>query len=328
MKKIRLTESQSQQVISLRDSGLSWVKIQEKTGVLRRVAKRSYDEWYEKRSQGQLEQARREVVTQECRIHLDMLSRLAILLTDSLVLPDPVTDRRKSAEVWSQFLATDIYQEYPSYRTGLGERDREKRVIRMNELLLKSLQDHTRIKVPWEDLEEWKVARDGCLEDMITIRKEIREVLGNVVKHGNKLKHKIDNIREHPTVLDGAADGILAHLWLKDVMRSEGKVAAMVGVSSVRQGTAWVNYHEQAATQTEVLFDSEDRTENVNSAKALAEMSDWAIANLRRGKVKLVRKMRDEVSSMREAVKGLEEALNPLVLRPMILNTRCAICPV
>ena len=146
MKKIVLSNNQIQQVVNLRDSGISWVKIEKETGIARRIVKRDYDEWAAKQSQRQLEDARKEVVAQEYRMHLDLLSQMANLLLDSLVIPHPLTDLRRADEVMRQFLAKDIYQDQPSFGPRLGDQRRDKRVIRMNELLFKSLRN-TRVHI-------------------------------------------------------------------------------------------------------------------------------------------------------------------------------------
>jgi hypothetical protein len=42
----------------------------------------------------------------------------------------------------------------------------------------------------------------------------------------------------------------------------------------------------------------------------------------------LIQKMKEEVSKMQENASQFEAVLNPLVLRPIILNTQCDICPI
>ena len=69
MKRVVLSNSQLEQVLSLRQNGLSWVKIQRETGIPRRIARRDYEE----SQQRQLESARKDVAAQEYRLHLDLL---------------------------------------------------------------------------------------------------------------------------------------------------------------------------------------------------------------------------------------------------------------
>ena len=328
MKKIVLSNSQIQQVINLRDSGISWVKIEKETGIARRIAKREYDEWAAKQSQRQLEDARKEVVAQEYRMHLDLLSQMANLLLDSLVIPHPLTDLRRADEVMWQFLAKDIYQDQPSFGPRLGDQQRDKRVIRMNELLFKSLRDHTERKVPWQVLDIWKGARDSCVKDIEYMKKEIHEVFTNILNQESKLKEKLDKGYMNSSVTENIKKGILINIWLSGITGVNSQVTAMKGVSLTKKGTGWVVFHENAPAETNVTFDRESPSDNEWLAKEVSDVSIWSIANLLKLKSDLIQKMKEEVSKMQENASQLEAVLNPLVLRPIILNTQCDICPI
>jgi len=328
MKKIVLSNSQIQQVINLRDSGISWVKIEKETGIARRIAKREYDEWAAKQSQRQLEDARKEVVAQEYRMHLDLLSQMANLLLDSLVIPHPLTDLRRADEVMSQFLAKDIYQDQPSFGPRLRDQQRDKRVIRMNELLFKSLRDHTERKVPWQVLDIWKGARDSCVEGIENMKKEIHEVFTNILNQKSKLKEKLDKGYMNSSVTENINKGILINIWLSGITGVNSQVTAMKGVSLTKKGTGWVVFHENAPVETKVTFDRESPSDNEWLTREVSDVSRWAIANLLELKSDLIQKMKEEVSKMQENASQLEALLNPLVLRPIILNTQCDICPI
>jgi len=328
MKKIVLSNNQIQQVINLRDSGISWVKIEKETGIARRIAKREYDEWAAKQSQRQLEDARKEVVAQEYRMHLDLLSQMANLLLDSLVIPHPLTDLRRADEVMWQFLAKDIYQDQPSFGPRLGNQQRDKRVIRMNELLFKSLRDHTERKVPWQVLDIWKGARDSCVKDIEYMKKEIHEVFTNILNQESELKEKLDNDYMNSSITENIKKGILINIWLSGITGVNGQVTAMKGVSLAKKGTSWVVFHENALAEINVTFDRESPSGNEWLARKVSDISIWAIANLLKLKSDLIQKMKEEVSKMQESASQLEAVLNPLVLRPIILKTQCDICPI
>jgi len=328
MKKIMLSRSQIQQVINLRESGISWVKIEKETGIARRIAKREYDEWAAKQSQRQLEDARKEVVAQEYRMHLDLLSQMANLLLDSLVIPHPLTDLRRADEVMSRFLAKDIYQDQPSFGPRLGDQQRDKRVIRMNELLFKSLRDHTERRVPWQVLDIWKGDRDSCVKDIEYMKKEIHEVFTNILNQESKLKEKLDKGYINSSVTENIKKGILINIWLNGIIGANSQVTAMKGVSLTKKGTGWVVFHKNAPAETNVTFDRESPSDNEWLAREVSNVSKWTIKNLLLGKEDLIQKMKEEVSKMQENASQLEAVLNPLVLRPIILNTQCDICPI
>jgi uncharacterized protein YggU (UPF0235/DUF167 family) len=328
MKKILLSNSQLEQVLNLREKGLSWIKIEKATGIARRIAKREYDEWSAKQSQRQLVDARKEVVAQEYRMHLDLISRMANFLLDSLVIPDPLTDLRRADEVMSQFLAKDFYQDQSSFELRLGDQQRLKRVIRMNELLFKSLHDHTKRWVPWQVLNIWKEARNSCVKDIMKMRKEISEVFTNILRQKSELKEKIDKVYSESSVIEDIIRGLLINIWLSGVIGINSQVITMKGASLITRGTAWVIFHEKAPSETNVIFDREAPSDNKLLAKEMTGVSRWAIENLLKVKSELVQNAKREVHVMQGTTSKLEEVLNPLVLRPMILNTKCDICPI
>ena len=328
MKKIVLSHNQLEQVLNLCEKGISWVKIEKETGFARRIAKREYDEWSAKQSQRQLEDARKDVVAQEYRLHLALLSRMAEFLLDSLVIPDPLTDLRRADEVMWQFLAKDIYQDQLSFGPRLGDQQRDKRVIRMNELLFKSLRDHTERKMPWQVLDIWKGARDSCIKDIEYMKKEIHVVFTNILNQESKLKEKLDKGYMNSSVTENIKKGILINTWLSGITGVNSQVTAMKGVSLTKKGTGWVVFHENAPAETNVTFDRESPSDNEWLAKEVSDVSKWTIENLLRGKVDLIEKVKKEVHKMQESTDRLEATLNPLVLRPIILNTQCDICPI
>jgi hypothetical protein len=328
MKKIVLTNSQIQQVIDLHDKGISWVKIEKETGIARRIAKREYNEWGAKQSQRQLEDARKEVVAQEYRIHLDLLSQMANLLLDSLIIPHPITDLRGGDEVIRQFLSKDIYQDLPLFRLRIGNEQREKRVIRMNELLFKSLRDHTERKIPWQVLDLWKEVRDSCVKDIGEIKEEIHKVFTNILKQKSKLKEQLDKSYKKSSVIENVEKGILINIWLDSILGVKSEVTAMKGASLFNKDISWVVFHKNAPEVTKVTFDRESPHDNERLASEVSDVSKWTITNILELKSELIQKMKKEVSRMQENVNQLETVLNPLVLRPIILNTQCDICPI
>ena len=330
MKKIVLSHNQLEQVLNLHEKGISWVKIEKETGIARRIAKREYDEWSAKQSQRQLEDARKEVAAQEYRLHLALLSWMAEFLLDSLVIPDPLTDLRRADEVISQFLEIDFYQDQPTFATQLGNRQRDKRIVRMNELLFKSLRDHTERKVPWQALDVWKEARNECVKDIENMKKEVHEVFAGILKQEQepKVKAKLNKGYMNSGVMENIKSGILIHMWLTGVMGKNSQVTAMKGVSLTKKGTGWIVFHENAPVETNVTFDRESPSDNELLAREVADVSKWAIKNLLQGKEDLIEKVKKVVHKMQESTDRLEATLNPLVIRPIILNTRCDICPI
>ncbi len=325
MKRVVLSNSQLEQVLSLRQNGLSWVKIQLETGIPRRIARRDYEESQRRQSQRQLESARKDVAAQEYRLHLDLLAHFAGNLVDAVDMPEMITELVGADKVMANLFSKDIYKEYQPIGLSVGEWQREKRIVSMNLLLFKSLRDHTRGKVPWKALDEWKAARDSCVHQVEAMRNELRTVLENILGQKPKLKRMLDAGRR-PDVFSQVVEGTLVNMWLSDVMGNEGVVTTYEGGSLTNRGTAWVEFHKKALEHTRLTFDDGDRQNNVDLAKGITEVSKWAISNLRA--LGTISEIKREVGKMQKAANELETTLNPLILRPILINTRCDICPI
>lgn len=122
--------------------------------------------------------------------------------------------------------------------------------------------------------------------------------------------------------------GILLYLWTNEVLGRIGEVTVYRGEGRFHDGTAWVRFHNEAQEHTNLVFRTENKNNNESMSKEAARIADWAIKNIRQREVGLLVGMKDEVTRMKEATSTLEAALNPLVLRPLILGTKCDICPV
>jgi hypothetical protein len=324
MKKIILSPNQLDQIINLREKGSSWLKIQKETGIARRIAKREYDEWCGKQSQRQLEDARKDVAAKEYQIHLILLSRMAESLLDLLVITDLPAELRAD-EVMMQFLRKDFYQDQPVLDMPTENQQRDRRVMRMNELLFKSLRDHTKRKIDWKELDKWKQARNNCVNNIDKLKKEVHETFTNILNQKIELKAMLDRFYKNSGAREYTERGILINIWLNDVVGITSLVTAMKGVSLYKKGTGWVIFHKKAPTETSVTFDREGG-DNALLAKEVADAAQWTIDNLLKGAS--IEHIKREVKIMKEVSRKFDEVLNQLVLRPIILNTRCDICPI
>jgi len=323
MKKVLLPEDQLKLVINLREKGMNWVKIERETGIRRRIAKREYEDWQRKQSQAELHEVRKQVAAEEFRLHIDLLSKMANLLVDSLRIPDPISDIRGGDEVIEQALTQDIYQEQSSMNLNFEGPGQEERLRRLNGLLFKSLQEHTERTAPWGALDNWKHARDSCVKLIRDTSTQAGEIVCNILKQSTGLKSKLEQVN---ISLQNITDGIIAHLWLNNVRGIKGDITLTVGTSAINKGTAWIDFHGQAPN-TRLMFAS-GVTDNVTLAKEVKGVIDWAIQNLEASNSGLTKSLTDDIDRMQRAADSLDVALNPLVLRRTILNTRCSICPI
>ena len=161
MKRVDLTKEQLEDVIRHRQGGLSWLKIQNATGVSRRVAQRSYEQWQRARSIRELENVRVKVGEIEFEGHLDMLTRLAQGLVERLSIPEYPSFARDAGAHLTLLMESEIIvirQEALRRQKDLSpaSQDRLKsRNERRNRLLLESLKEHTADKFQWGLVDDW-----------------------------------------------------------------------------------------------------------------------------------------------------------------------------
>jgi len=84
--------------------------------------------------------------------------------------------------------------------------------------------------------------------------------------------------------------------------------------------------------EIEFGFDSVDRIVTIPDEKGLYEkvagiLSQVAETFCIERKEDIIQPLLGDVSRMNAVINALEEMLNPLVLRPLILRTRCDLCP-
>jgi len=193
-----------------------------------------------------------------------------------------------------------------------------------NKLLFKCLQDHTRGEgVRWETLDEWKKARDNCAKIVRKLRREPSEVVNNFVKQERETNF-LQRVKEESREVDPAtqmAEVVLRRIWQairEDKLDKEDPWFQMVlrGKGTPQE----IN----VKSRDEIVFTFFGDT-NKGLAEKVTHICELAANDLRRGD--MVQQLHPEVRNMEKATEKLREMLNPVRLTPMILRTRCDLCP-
>jgi hypothetical protein len=335
-----LSDEELDKIIRLRQIGASWLKIQRETGIHRQTAKRAYTRWEHSKSMEELKEARQDVAAQALREHIQSLIRLAGSLVTNLGVPSWHTDMQKDAkQFFSWLLEQDLLQRYISSETQahvytmgdtqcfyIGEDSQSYR--REKELLLESLKVHTREEVRWGDVldNRWKNARDNCAKIVTKLQKEASQVVNNFVnqeRQGNLFLQTMKEAIREDDPIKWVAEAVLKEIWratLQDKLDEEGPWFQTVS--------------RRTGLPQDIDIDVMCRYERVltffgNTNKSLAEkvtqICNLAYNNLSKGD--MVKQLRDEVHRMKRATEELREMLNPVKLTPLILRTRCDLCP-
>ena len=325
MQKVNLTDDQLNKVSSMVRAGDSWSKIQWETGISRYVAKREYKEWEAKQSAGKLSEARMVVAAEAYREHVNSMIALAEALTNHLRLP-AVNDSAINADkfldqLWKRNIISTVASPGVS---GNSVRSDPLRNRRQNQMLLKALVAHTGDKVSWQSLDKWKASWNECVSNESKLRKEAVEMVSNYLEEEESLMPKLtENINKcsvYSLPLERMADAIIKQMpwWLEK--EENGKAAyRATRIRSVGDAT-YVT-----------LSDSKDDILKFNQAN-LAKVANHIcnkVANelFIKHQNKAVASLRTEIQTMKEVKEEFEEILDPLVIRPTILRTRCDLCP-
>ena len=329
MRRRELSEEELTQVINLKRAGTSWVKIQNQTGISRRTAKRAYEKWERSQTMQELKEARKEVAAAEFRGHMNSLITLAMFLVTNLAVPHLPDMMEKNAEqffssLWEQDLlqfslaaSVETMEAYPRMRRLVLDPQMNRRE---NELLFQSLQLHTREDVRWKALDEWKEARDNYVKVLGRLQKETSEVVRNFFNQEPQtdLLYKVKQASREDDPVKRIVEAVLPPMWqsiLQDDLDQEYPLFETVDDTYVKSG----------GRTTVLRFD--DSTDKSLTEK-VAHICNLTANNLRKGvESDMVKSLQKEVRAMEKATEELREKLNPVKLTPIILRSRCDLCP-
>jgi hypothetical protein len=211
----------------------------------------------------------------------------------------------------------NIQGELEPFPTSSEERER---VVRRNKMLFKSLQDHTREKVRWEALEEWKQARNSTVEYSEELRLKATEVMRNILNDRPDLKKRIETAIGGNNVIERISAGVRETIWRGILTGKPDQMRAQKGGGAINEWNVWLEFYEGDS-------DSKLDLNDVELAKEVLSMCRGVVTNMWEIKSDLMQRLTDEVRRMKDGTEELEESLDGLLLRPIILRTRCDLCP-
>jgi len=318
MKKRELSPKELQKVVELRQLGAKWTEIEQETKVERRAAKRAYEEWERDKKMKEQEAARFRVAAEAFLEHLNDLIRLAESLVIALPVPKMLRGLNNADGVLDQLWIRNIHAEVEWFPTSS---DGKEHLVWRNKMLFKSLQEHTREKVQWEALEEWKQARNNTVKYSEELWLEATKLIGKILNNQPDLKKRIETAIGGNDITEKIADGVRESIWRDVLIGKPEQMHVWEGTSLVSKGRVELRFYDG---DSDTKLDLND----VELAKEVLSMCRQVVTNLLEVKSDLVQELTDEVSRMRDRTRELEESLDGLVLRPMMIRTRCDLCPV
>jgi hypothetical protein len=323
MRRREVPDEELNQVIRLKQSGVSWLKIEHRTGVPRRSAKKAYEDWQRSQSKKDLKQARIQIAAELFREHVESIVQVAELLIDDLPQSMMFHETRDAERVLSELWRKDL-AEGPESLFGLQEKPerQQQRILRQNQLLFQSLKDHTREKVRWQVLEEWKEGWNACLSALAKLRTEAEATMTSILNNQHRsVKNAIKNTGKEKAIIDQMVTGVVEALWRGILDGKPEKAHDLVRIMVKDKSSTLVVFGEQASV---TLVEVADK----HLAEDVGNVCKWIANNLYIvEKETLIRQFQSGVDTMKKAMEELNEKLNPLMLRPMILDTTCDLCP-
>jgi len=324
MKKRELSPIELKNVVELRQFGAKWTEIEQETKVERRAAKRAYEEWESDKKMREQDAARFRVAAEAFHEHLNDLIRLAESLVSTLHVPKMLRGLSNADEILDQLWMRNIQGELEPFPSSSDKRER---VVWRNKMLFKSLQDHTREKVRWEALEEWKQAWNNAVQYSKELQLKATKLIGKILNNQPDLKKRIETAIGGNDITEKIADGVRETIWRDILIGKPEQMHVWEGTSLVNKGRVELRFYDGDSDTKLDLNDME-------LAKEALSMCRRVVTNLRevtilreRTESNLVQMLTDEVRQMQDRTEELEKSLDRLILRPVILGTRCDLCP-
>ena len=327
MPKKQLSDEQITKLIELHRAGYSWLKIQEETGIERRLAKRAYNEWMHGKTLNELKQARLNVATETFNDHLDYLVRLAAKLRDHLNTPLSFRDTRYSEDLFRNFLETNILRVDYS----LSQVDTERiswRNRNLNKQLFDSLKQHTEEIIRWQAINEWEKAWDNCQALFDNLKVEGQKVLSNLLNEDKDLLQGIKEWSqlERPQETRTPEEQIIGAE--KRMIESVLDAILKRITNDVREGIPFGKLIEPKVIINFQLIDRVSIFTEKERIEKLMVLCQDVVQHLLDNQKEPFIQLYNEAYKIRKITDELDGALDPIILRHIIITTpRCKLCP-
>jgi hypothetical protein len=327
MRRLKVSEEKHEQILKLRQTGASWLRIQRETGVPRRSAKKVYEAWTKNQAREELKEARKQVVAEQFSKHLKELVMTAKMLAD--YLPDELAfnETRSSIEIIDNIWTIDpsskdnVEEEKLPYDTMLAVKER-RRIVRQNKLLFDSLKEHTRDKLNWQMLDEWRNEWDRVIEIQSQIRTNTKQLVLMILDGQRKdIKQRISNEAKKGIILRDIIDGVCEAVWhsVQEETPKDAETFIQIHKFGKDKASLYSLYFGKEESITKLNFT------DINLAQDVHKVCTQAAGSI--GKSDIAERLLDIKRRLAEKTLELEVMLDAVRLRPLILRTRCDLCP-
>ncbi len=312
----RVTDDQARRMVELHRQGESISAISRAIGCHRQTVKAYLAG---RREDILTDEIKKQLLTDMHQKHLDDLTQFAASLVGRLTIPDSPTEDRNVVAVLDTLLPKDLPQGLHS--ASREARRKQRQTERQNKILFESLRQHTGGKGWWQAFEEWQQAWGTCVSALAEIRKGAPKVVEDFMNQQKaNLKEEVEKVTGKEDALERIVDVVLWPAWEvatasnpeEELERRKFRVLPDAQQFRVITGSYDLRL---IFSETEAAL-----------AQEVATVCNLALQNL------YPRYMADEIQGMRhrmdEKIEEIDDALDPFVLRPLLVRTRCELCPV
>ena len=291
----RVTDDQVRRMVELHRQGEKISAISRAVGCHRQTVK-SY--LVGRRGDILADEVRKQLLTDELRRHLDDLAQFADSLAGYLPVPTSCKDEGDAEAV-----ITPLW-------------GKERRAIRRNKLLFESLREHTGEKGWWVVFKEWQENWNTCKRAREELKEEAYEMVRNLINQKAGLKEEVERkSSEGRDVIGRIVDDVLWTVWwagtgdipVEEVkfQIEDNRVIVETGHQTFYQFGEKLSEVSLGPDMLGVCEPSFETLYQSFSSKGISEM----------------------LNTMRGKIDKIGDSLDPSVLRPQILRTRCELCP-
>ena len=311
----RVTREQIADMIRLHRQGWSISAIAKSVGCHRQTVKAHLAE---RQADVLAEEVRKQALTDDLQKHLNDLIEFAAFLCSHLTIPDSATENRDVVAVLDPLLPKDLPQGLDS--ASREARTKQRQTERQTRMLLMSLREHTREKGWWQAFEEWQQAWGTCIKGLEEVKKHVPEMVEDLLNQQKaNLKEEIEKVTGKEDVLETIVDDVSWVAWRVATASNpeeelELRNFRVVPVGEQRRITV-------GGYELRIIF-SEPETA---LAQDVATVCNHALPKLY--PQYMVDKILGMLHRMDEKIEEIDDALDPFVLRPLLVRTRCELCP-
>ncbi|MBA7679283.1 hypothetical protein ES703_87572 [subsurface metagenome] len=260
-------------------------------------------------------EVKKQLLTDEQQKHLDDIIQFTLSLVGLLTVPDSLTEDRDVTEILDPLLPKEFPKGLDSASRKARREQRQK--DRRNKMLLKSLREHTRKKGWWQAFEEWREAWNTCRDALRELRRQADEVVEKGIKQTPGLKEEVEkrSSKERDEVRRIADDVLWVVWWIGTGSKPAEKLEFRAEEGQVK-----------AFFGDQTRFDLGHRLREVSLGLDMAAVCELAFKTMCQSfSDKSIAEM---LHRMNEKIEVIDDALDPFVLHPLLVRTRCELCPV